>query len=101
MTRQLDIEVEQRETSRRDTLIKALEYGIVGALQGQGIELSGLAFRYGEFSCFLTVKAVVDERGIVAFVASDTLMNCILRCQQEASHGTLKWSKDKWYKSDA
>lgn len=99
MTRQLDVKLEERETARRLALVKALEFGIVGALESQGIQLRGLAFRYDPFNCLLTVKVVDGDVQQVAFIGSDTLVNCILKCQDAARNGTLKWRPDKYHES--
>lgn len=97
MTRQLDLKEEQRETARRIELIKALEYGIVGALAFQHMELAGLAIRYDDIECTLTIKAVVEGRWMVAFVSSDTMMGCLLRVAKLAKNNRLRWLPDKYH----
>lgn len=97
MSRQLDVEREQRETARRDQLVKALEYGIVGALQTQGMELLGLSIRYDEYACSMTLRGEINGQRRVAFLNADTLMNCILSAYTMASHGRLKWGRDKYH----
>jgi len=99
MSRQLDIKVEERETARRDELIKALEFGIVGAFESQGLELLGIAIKFDAYNCLLTVKAHVAGKYQVAFVGSDTVVNCFLKLQSEARSNRLRWRPDK-YRSD-
>jgi hypothetical protein len=99
MSRQLDVKAEERETARRLELVKALEFGIVGALESQGMVLKGLAFRYEPFNCLLTIKATIDDRALVAFIGSDTFVNCILKCQDSARSESLKWRVDQYAKS--
>lgn len=101
MSRQIEIEVEQRETARRDALVKALEYRIVGSLESQGIHLLGFAFKYDAFNCLMTIKAVVNETASVCFIGSDSVMNCILKADSEASRHTLRWRADKYQNSGA
>lgn len=98
MTRRLDLEKEKRDTFRRTALVKALEFGIVGALENQGIELLGFAFKFDAFNCLMTIKAVIGGDSQVCFIGSDTMMNCILKAQVEASNNTLRWRADKYKK---
>ena len=100
MTRTVDVKAEERELHRRDELIKALEFGIVGALQSQGIDFLGFALRYEEFNCLLTVKADRNGERYVAFVGSDTIMNCFLKAQSAARHGSLRWRPDQYHQKD-
>lgn len=101
MTRQLDVQQELRETARRDTLVKAIEFGIAGALESQGMTFRGFSITYRDFDCFMVVRARVDDRWLVAYVASDTIMNCLLRSYQDARSETLSWCKDKYQPSGA
>ncbi len=96
MSRQLDISVELRESKRQTALVKALEYGLVGALEFQGIILQGFAIRYDAFSCLMTIKAEVAGTQSVAFVGSDTIINCILKAQADATRQALQWRADKY-----
>lgn len=100
MSRQLDIKAEERETARRNQLVKVLEYGLVGSLESQGIELLGIAIKYDAFNCLLTLKADVGGVRSVAFVGSDTIINCFLKAGSEASRNTLKWREDRYYQKD-
>lgn len=100
MSRQLEQKVEERETAKRDQLVKVLDYGLVGALESQGIELLGFAFKYDAWNCLMTIKATVSDTRSVAFVGSDTLINCILKAHSEARNSRLKWRADKYQSSD-
>lgn len=99
MSRQLDTEVEQRETARREELVKALDFGIVGALQAQGIELLGFSFKYDAFNCLMTIKADIAGVRSVCFVGSDSIINCILKAQSEGRRATLRWREDRYHSS--
>ncbi len=101
MSRQLDVKRELRETAKRDQLVLALEFGIVGAIEAQGMELLGLALTYNAFECKCVVKAIAEERRVVAFVSSDTLMNVLLQVFRLANNQALRWGADKYYTSDA
>lgn len=100
MSRQLDLQRELRETKKRDALIRALEFGLAGSLENQGIELLGFTIKYSPFNCLLTLR--VDNGGSreVAFVGSDTIINCILKADSEANRVALKFRKDKYQPSD-
>lgn len=100
MSRQLDQKAEIREVARRDALVRALEFGIVGALQTQGIELCGLAIKYDVFNCLLTLKADVQGVRSVCFVGSDSLMNVLLKADSMASNEVLQWRPDQYHASE-
>lgn len=97
MSRQLEVQHEVRETKRRDELVKALEYGLSGALQAQGIELLGYAFKYDAFNSLMTIKADVGGVRSIAFVGSDSVINCILKAFSDASRADLTWRPDKYH----
>lgn len=97
MSRQNDINGEEREKARRVALVKALEFNMVAALQNQGATLLGFAIRYDEFSCLMTLKVDINGVRCVSFVGSDTIMNCILKADSEAAANRLKWKADKYH----
>lgn len=97
MTRQHDLKLEVRETAKRDALVKALEYGLAGALESQGVGLLGFSIKYDTFNCLMTIKAVVGDVRSVAFVGSDTMINCILKADSEARRHTLHWRLDQYH----
>lgn len=96
MSRQLEIKQEERETKRRDAIFKALEYGIVGALEGQGATLRGFSIRYDTFTSQLTLRVDFEGKWFVAHISSDTMANCILATARNAHHGRLNWVRDKY-----
>lgn len=98
MTRQLDVAAEVRESKRREALIRALEYGIVGALEHQGIELRGLSIKYSAFDCLMTVRADVNGVPSVSFIGSDSMMNCFLKLESGALRMALHWREDAYRK---
>ena len=99
MSRQLEVEIERRATAKRDALVRALEFGLVGALESQGIELIGWAIKYDAFNCLMTIKAEIAGVRQVCFVGSDSIINCILKAESEASRSDLKWRADKYHTS--
>ena len=98
MSRQLEQEHEIRETARRDALIKAIEYGLVGSLEMQGIELMGIAIKYDAFNCLMTIKADIAGKRMVSFVGSDTMMNCFLKADSMSRNTVLKWKADQYHR---
>lgn len=96
MSRLAEVEIELRDTAKRDALVRALEFGIVGALESQGIEMLGFSFKYDAFNSLMTIRAVVGGVKSVAFVGSDTVINCILKAQSEAQRDGLVWGKCKF-----
>ncbi len=100
MSRQLDIKREQRETDRRDQLVKVLEFALVGALQAQDVELIGFSVKYDAFNCLMTIRADCAGTRKIAHIGSDSIMNCFLQAHSVAQHGRLTWIVDKYHKSD-
>lgn len=100
MSRQLDIKREAREAKRRDALVKALDFGIVGALENQGIELRGISIKHDAWNCLLTLRADVGGVRSVCFVGSDSIINCFLKTERDAAGRELRWKEDGFFKSD-
>lgn len=101
MSRQLELEAEERTAKRNQAVVAALDYGLVGALESQGIELIGFAVKHDAYNCLVTVKADIAGVRSVCFVGSDTIANCILKAQAEARRGALRWRPDKYHPSGA
>lgn len=99
MSRQIDQKGEDRARKKNDRLAKALDYGLVEALDSQGAELLGIAIKHDAYFCLLTIKAEVGGLKMVAFVGSDSIANCFLKAQRDASQGELHWRADKYAKS--
>lgn len=99
MSRQLEQEREVRKAARNTAVIKALEYGIVGALESQGIDLVGFSFKYDAFNCLMTIKARFAEDRQVAFVGSESIIGCILKSQSDARNDRLVWRPDRYHTS--
>jgi hypothetical protein len=100
MSRQLDAESEDRYRKRIEALVRALEGGIPEALSDHGAELLGLSLKYDAHNCLLTVRA--DRAGLhsVCFIGSDSIINCFLKLQSEASRDSLRWKADQYHRSD-
>ncbi|MCK5317997.1 MAG: hypothetical protein KAJ55_08785 [Anaerolineales bacterium] len=99
MSRQLEVKQEERSLAKQVALIKALEFGLVGALEGQGIELLGIAFKYDPFNVLMTIKADIAGVRSIAFVGSDTFINCILKADSAARRHSLTWRADKYHQN--
>jgi len=100
MSRQLDVKREEREDLRRVELVKCLEFGLVGSLKSQGIDLLGFAVKYDEFNVLLTLKVDINGTRSVAFVGSDTMINVLLKAQSEALRQGLSWRADKYHQNN-
>lgn len=99
MSRQLEQQTEERTAKRSQAVVNALDYGIGGALESQGIELIGFAVKYDAFNCLITVKADIGGDRSVCFVGSDTIANCLLKVVSDARRDALNWRKDKYHGS--
>ena len=97
MSRQLEQEAEERESARKLALIKAVEFGLVRALQNQGAELKGFAIRYGEFSSLMTLRAEFNGVRFVSYGGPDSIKNCLIKADADAAINLLKWQRDKYH----
>ena len=97
MTRLADVKAEERETKRRDQLVLVLEYGLVGALQAQGVEMLGFSFKYDAFHCLMTIRAEIAGNRRITHVGSDSIINCFLQAYSVAQHGRLQWQADQYH----
>lgn len=100
MTRQLDLKIEERETRRRDKLVKVLDFELVGTLETQGITPLGFAVKWDAWECLLTMKADIGGVRHVAFVGSDTIINCLIKTVSQAQADRLRWREDIYKPSD-
>jgi hypothetical protein len=98
MSRQLDVQREQRERTRQNELVKALEYDFQGVLAASGLNLVGLAISLGQFDCLLTIKVEFDGCRQVSFASADTIMNCLIKGYRMAYSDSLRWQEDKYFK---
>lgn len=96
MSRQLEHAQEERTQKYNNALADALDYGIVGMLQSQGIELLGMSIKHDAFNCLLTVKADIAGDRQVCFIGSDTISNCFIKLVTDGRRSELHWRKDKY-----
>ncbi len=97
MTRQLENEQEQKAISRALITTHELEYGLSETLQKQGNRLKGLAITYNPGGCRMVIKGVIEGVHSVAFVYSDSAVNCLLKASREARNSRLGWGVDSYH----
>jgi predicted membrane protein len=98
MSRQLDLVREEKETKRREALVKALEFELPGLLEIQGITMVGFAVKYDAYECLMTLKADVGGVRQVCFIGASSVIGCILNAVQAARNDRLRWRVDKYHK---
>ena len=94
MSRQLEQVREERETKRRDALIRCLEYELPAALELQGTTLTGFAVKYDAYECLMVIKAIAGGERQVCFIGGSSVVDCILKSVQAARADRLRWKKD-------
>ena len=94
MSRQLEQLQEERETKRRDAVIRGLEFELPGALEMQGITMLGFAVKFDAYECLMTIKADVGGVRKVSFVGGGSVVDCILKAVQAAKGERLRWRVD-------
>ena len=98
MSSQLDVKSEERELRQKSHLYRALDFGIIGALEAQGITLLGMSLKFDAYNALLTIRADVGGERKIAFVGSDCLINAFLKAESAALHDRLSWKVDKYQK---
>lgn len=96
MSRQLEMMSEQRTAKKHKKLIVVMEYGLEGAVGHSGGILTGFSVKLNEWECLMTVRAVRGETPMVAFVGSDSLVNCMLKAERDAASDKLVWREDRY-----
>jgi hypothetical protein len=96
MTRQLDQQNEQKVRSQNDRLAMVLDYGLTGALEGQGVEFCGLSLKGDSYSVLMTLRVVISGAAKVTHVGAPTIGACFLRAYDEARSDGLQWHADKY-----
>lgn len=96
MSRQLDLATEKREATRQLEVVKSLEFALAGAIEFQGGQLRGFSMRYSEFDCLMTLRAQFEQKWVVAFLSSETMIGCILSAQRKVSHNAIRWEPDQY-----
>ncbi len=94
MSRTQELQREVKEEKRRVSLVKALEFELVGTLETQGIQMVGFAVKFDAWECLMTLKAEIGGKRQVAFVGADSVISCILKAVQAAQYDKLKWRVD-------
>lgn len=96
MTRQLEAVREDRQARRDRALIRALEYGLVDAVQHTGAVLSGFSVKIQPGDCLLMLKAVLAGRKQIAFVGAESLTEVLLKACRQGGRDKLQWRDDKF-----
>ena len=100
MSRQLELKREVKEEARRDALNQALEFGLAGALENQGMKLLGFAIKYEEYDCLMTLKGSANEKRFVCFISADSMITCILTAVARALRTELRWKPDQYWECE-
>lgn len=98
MSRQPHLLEEVKSTARRDALVRALDFGLVGALEAQGLTLLGFSVTHDAYSCRIVLRAAAGGERVVAFVYAGNIINCLLRAESDATHDNLRWGADNYHK---
>jgi len=96
MTRQIEQAQEERQTKRRDAVIKGLEYELPGALEMRGITMLGFAVKFDAYDCLMTIKADVGGTRRVCFIGGSSVVDCIIKSVQAAKADRLRWRDDEY-----
>lgn len=96
MTRHLDAVTEERQEQRYRAVVRALEFELQGVIAGKGGELTGFSVTLREWEVLITLRSIQEGRPQVAFVGSDTLVNCLLKAVSSGQRDKLVWRADKY-----
>lgn len=98
MSTKLKDSQQERELRRAVALSKALDFELAGSLEAAGTMLLGFSAKWDGWDCLITLRAVQGADRVVAFVGSDSLPNCLLKCVRDAQNDCLRWKKDGYAK---
>lgn len=98
MTSPTEQNMEIRRARRAQRLLAAAEGGLEFAIQKMGGDLQGITIRTRPEDILLTIRAVFDGKGMVAFAGGSTVADAYLKAYREAVQNALRWKVDKWYK---
>lgn len=79
--------------------MKAVEFDLVGSLQGAGVDLLGFSVRVEPNDYLLTLRVFFDDMPHVAFVSGEDLGSCLIKATWLAKRDRLRWRRDKYYNS--
>lgn len=96
MTRQLERVREEKQQKVDAAVLMALEGGLVDAVGHSGGDLQGFGVKLSGGDCLITIKAIVAGRPQIAFVGSDSMVNCLIKVVREARSDQLRWRDDQY-----
>lgn len=96
MSRQLDQELEVKQANRAQALMRALDYGLEGAVAHSGGVLLGFSVKYGHADVLMIIRATLAGRKQVAFVGSETFAGCVIKAVRDGQSDNLRWKPDKF-----
>lgn len=96
MTRQLDLEQEERQARRSQAIIRAIEFELEGTLASKGAHLHGFSMKIDEYECLLTLRAVIDDVACISWVGADTVGGALIKAVGLGRNDRLKWKEDSF-----
>jgi hypothetical protein len=96
MSRQLEAAAEDRDKKRHLAIVKAVEFELLGALNGEGNHLQGFSVRLDDWEVLITLRATRQGVPSVSFVGAEDLGGCLIKCVREAKRDKLHWKEDKF-----
>lgn len=96
MTRQHDLDLEERRSTQANELFYACELGLETAIRESGWQLLGFSVKYGGADVLLTLRLVVDGDRHISFVGGETLASALRKAWRLAKASKLKTREDQY-----
>lgn len=96
MSRQLEAEVERRQTKARTELLLAVYGGLAGSVEQVGGVLLGFSAKLRRGDCLLTIRADFEGRRMVCFVGGQDLAEGLVKAVREVGQNKVSWREDRY-----
>jgi hypothetical protein len=100
MSRQLEAHIEERQAKRHASIIRAIEFELVDAVQASGREILGFSVKIRDDHTLMVIKAEGKDGPEVAFVGGDDVGSVLIKGVRECWRDELRWQPDKWVRGD-
>lgn len=98
MSRQGDLDREDRQARIERLAMRSIRGGLAFALRQQGRELLGFSVRIGAMDILVTVRANKGGEREICFVGSETIAGALAKAEREAVTDKLTWRPDMFAK---
>lgn len=93
---QLELLESKRRTARRSEIVKAMEYGLEGAVESLGGKLHGFSVRNTQGDLLMTLRVEFDTGFMVGFVGAGDLGSLVVKAVRELRQNKVRFKPDTY-----